>query len=48
MNVDKTKVMELFGKKSSVLKVYPCGICGERVVCNFIKWKIFGGNCIVD
>ena len=38
VNVDKTKGMELlFGKKSSVLKVYPCGIYGERVVFNSIK-----------
>ena len=27
----------LFGKKSSVLKVYPCGVCGERVGCNSIQ-----------
>ena len=30
--VNKTKVMQvLFGKKSSVLKVEPCGVCGEWV-----------------
>ena len=27
----------LFGKKSSVLKVDPCGVCGERVGCNSIE-----------
>ena len=35
VNVDKTKVMKLlFGKKNSVSKVDPCGVCGERVGCN--------------
>ena len=35
--VDKTKGMQLlFGKKSSVLKVDPCGVCGVRVDCNSI------------
>ena len=30
VNDDKAKGMQLlFGKKSSVLKVDPCGICGE-------------------
>ena len=38
VNVDKTKGMQLsFGKKSSVLKVDPCGVCGERVGCNSIQ-----------
>ena len=38
VNVDKTKCMQLlFGKKSSVLKVDPCGVCGERVDCNSIQ-----------
>ena len=27
----------LFGKKSSVSKVDPCGICGEWVGCNSIQ-----------
>ena len=37
VNVDKTKGMQLlFGKKSSVSKVDPCGACGERVGCNSI------------
>ena len=32
MNVDKTKGMQLlFGKKSSISKVNPCGVCGERI-----------------
>ena len=32
VNVDKTKGMQLlFGKKISVSKVDPCGVCGERV-----------------
>ena len=38
VNVDKRKGMQLlFGKKSSVLKVDPCGVCGERVGCNSIQ-----------
>ena len=38
INVDKTKGMQLsFGKKSSVSKVHPCGVCGERVSCNSIQ-----------
>ena len=37
VNVGKTKGMQLlFGKKISVSKVDPCGICGERVGCNSI------------
>ena len=27
----------LFGKNGSVLKVDPCGVCGERVGCNSIQ-----------
>ena len=35
LNVDKTKGMQLlFGKKTSVSNVDPCGVCGERVCCN--------------
>ena len=38
MNVDKIKGMQLlFGNESSVLKVDPCGVCGERVGCNSIQ-----------
>ena len=38
VNVDKTKGMQLlFGKKSSVLKADPCGVCAERVGYNSIK-----------
>ena len=38
VNVDKTKGMQLsFGKKSSVSKVDPCGVCGERAGCNSIQ-----------
>ena len=37
VNVDKTKGMQLlFGKKSSVSKVDPCGVCSEWVGCNSI------------
>ena len=37
VNVDKTKVLQLlFGKKSSVSKVDPCGVCGESIGCNSI------------
>ena len=38
VNVDKTKGMQLScGKKSSVSKVDPSGVCGERVGCNSIQ-----------
>ena len=38
VNVSKIKSMQLlFGKESSVLKVDPCGVCGEQVGCNSIK-----------
>ena len=38
VSVDKTKGMQLlFGKKSSVSKVDPCGVCGEWVGCNSIQ-----------
>ena len=38
VSVDKTKGMQLlFGKKSSVSKVDPCGVRDERVGCNSIK-----------
>ena len=38
MNVNKTKCVQLlFGKKSSVLKVNPCGVCGEQIGCNSIQ-----------
>ena len=37
-NVDKIKGMHsLFGKKSSVSKVDPCRVCGERFGCNSIQ-----------
>ena len=40
VNVDKTKGMQLlFGKKSSVSKVNPCGVFDERVGCNSIQSK---------
>ena len=38
VNANKTKGMQLlFGKKSSVPKVDPCGVCGELVGCNSIQ-----------
>ena len=38
VNVDKTKGMRLvFGKKSSVSKVDPCGVCDKWVGCNSIQ-----------
>ena len=38
VNADKIKGVQLsFGKKSSVSKVDPCGVCGERVGCNSIQ-----------
>ena len=38
LNVDKTKGMQLlFGKKSIVSRVDPCGVCDERVGCNSIQ-----------
>ena len=34
----KAKGMQLlFGKKGSISKVYPCGVCGERVGCNSVQ-----------
>ena len=40
VNVDKTKGMQiLFGKKSSVSKVDPCGVCRERVGCNSVQCR---------
>ena len=48
VNVDKTKRMQLsFGKKSSVLNVDPCGVCGERVGCNSIQCTKCQGGFIV-
>ena len=38
VNVDKPKSMQLlFGKKSSVSKVHPCGVCGKRLCCSSIQ-----------
>ena len=38
VNVDKTKGMQLlFGKKNSVSKVDPFGVCREQVDCNSIQ-----------
>ena len=38
VNIIKTKGMQLlFGKKSSVSKVHPCGVCGEWVGYNYIQ-----------
>ena len=38
VNVSKIKSMQLlFGKESSVLKVDPCGVCGEQVGCNSVQ-----------
>ena len=40
VNVCKTNSIQLlFGKKSSVLKVDPCGVCGERVRCDSIQCR---------
>ena len=40
VNFDKTKGIQLsFGKKSSVSKVDPCGVCSERFGCNSIQCK---------
>ena len=37
VKIDKTKGMQLlFGKKSGVSKVDPCGISGEQAGCNSI------------
>ena len=39
VNANETKGMKLlFGKKSSVSKVDPSGVCGERVGCNSIQY----------
>ena len=38
LNVDKTKSTSLlFGKKSSVSELDPCGVCGEWIGCNSIQ-----------
>ena len=37
LNIYKTKGMHLFGRKSSVLKMDPCDVCGEQVGCNSIQ-----------
>ena len=49
VNVDKMKGMRLlFGKKSSALKVDPCGVCGEWVSCNSLQCKnVRGGLNVV-
>ena len=36
VNSDNKGMQLLFGKKSSVSKVDPCGVCGELVGCNSI------------
>ena len=36
VNSDNKGMQLLFEKKSSVLKVDPCGVCGEPVGCNSI------------
>ena len=38
----------LFGKKNSVSKVDPCGVCGEQVVCNSIQCINVRGGFIVN
>ena len=41
VNIVKTKGINLlFGKKSSVSKVNPCGVCGEQVGCNSIQSEV--------
>ena len=48
VNVDKTKGMPLlFGKKSSVSKVDPCGVCGERLVVILLSVRNVTGGFIV-
>ena len=38
VNVNKTKGIQLlFGKKGSVSRVGPCGVCGERVGFNSVQ-----------
>ena len=52
VNVDKTKGMQLlFGKKISVLKVDPCGVCAERIACNSTqctKYQRWVHHCCSD
>ena len=39
VNVDKTKcIQSLFGKKSSALKVDPCGFCGRWIGSNSVQY----------
>ena len=37
MSIKQKICSRKFGKKSSVSKVGPCGVCGERVGCNSIQ-----------
>ena len=47
MNVDKTKGMQLlFGKRSSVSKVDPFGVCGEWVVVILFSVRNVRGGLI--
>ena len=49
MNVNKTKGMQLlFGKKISVLKVYPCGVCGEWLSIEGMKCQRWVHCCCFD
>ena len=47
-NFDKTKGMQLsFGKKSSVSKVDPCGVCGEWVGLILLSVRNVRGGFII-
>ena len=48
VNIDETKGMQLFfGKKSSVLKVDPCGVCSDGLVVVLFSVRNVGGGFIV-
>ena len=48
INVDKTKGMQLlFGKKISVLKVDPCGVCSESLVVILFSVQSVRGRSII-
>ena len=48
VNVDKTKDMKLlYRKKSSVSKVDPCGVFGEKFGCSSIECTSVSGGFIV-
>ena len=49
VNVNKARGMQLlFGKKSSVSKMDPCGVCDERVGYNSIQCTVYIARRRID